>query len=79
MCLTQMMPKENSKKTPVKSPPWVLAAGVGTKSEIPNEMGTGFTVNYRMLTWRRLGLFCSSRRWPREVEVPVLRASGPLQ
>lgn len=23
------------------------------------------------------GLFCSCRRWPREVEVPVLRASGP--
>lgn len=30
-----MMPKENSKKTPVKSPPWVLAAGVGTEPEIP--------------------------------------------
>lgn len=73
-----MMPKENSKKTPVKSPPWVPAAGVGTKSEVSNEMGTGFTVIYRMLTWPWLVLFCSSRRWPREVEVPVLRASGPL-
>lgn len=51
-----MMPKENSKKTPVKSPPWVLVAGVGTKSAIPHEMGTGFTVNYRMLTWPLLGL-----------------------
>lgn len=51
-----MMPKENSKKILVKSPPWVLAAGVGTESEIPNEMGAGFTVNYKMLTWPRLGL-----------------------
>lgn len=46
-----MMPKENSKKTPVKSPPWVLAAHVRASPAVPNDMGTGLTVNYRMLTW----------------------------
>lgn len=63
-CTRQMMPKENSKKILVKSPPWVLAACVGADpailnertNERTNEMMAGLSVSHRMLSQPWLGL-----------------------
>lgn len=79
-CTRQMMPKENSKKILVKSPPWVLAACVGADPAILNQRTNdrdggrphtqpqdAFPVLAGPEPWD--GLLCSSRVYLRGVEV----------
>lgn len=79
-CTRQMMPKENSKKILVKSPPWVLAACVGADPAILNDRDRDGGRPHSQLQDALLALagsepwdgpLCPSRLHLREVEVPA--------